>query len=448
MLVMILIVSVLLYLTLGFPLKLFNTFGFLFFLVFSLFFLLSYTGLPFRGLCMLVSPLSGLLDEYSLILNIIIFLVILISFLVFKTKVSSLYIESLGVFCFVLLYLASLLVFSSRSLFWIYFGYEMSLIPIILIIMLWGSYPERMYRGIVILLYTIFFSFPLMSLIIYTFILGISFSLPVITTFFLDSSVLFIFSFVVFCSFAVKLPVYGLHYWLPLAHVEAPTFGSILLAGILLKLGGSAFYRFVSFYNFGFVLSGTVLSFLFWGMVLSSLVCCLQSDMKRLIAYSSVVHMTRVGAGLITCLMIGFKRGLIIIFIHGLSSPLMFFIVGEIYDFLGTRLLILIRGLYFLTPVMFWGMVITFFLSMPVPPVLGFLGEIMLFTRLISVSLKVLIFSFLYIFFAVVFNLYWLRTSFGELRIKVYRVLTISSSWVLLYFPLIGFFIILFTSLF
>jgi len=256
------------------------------------------------------------------------------------------------------------------------------------------------------LLYTIFFSFPLMSLIIYNFLLGSSFILPIVCLFDLDSSVKFVFSLVVFFSFAVKLPIYGLHYWLPLAHVEAPTFGSILLAGILLKLGGSAFYRFVSFYNFGFVLSCSVMSFLFWGMCLSSLICCLQSDMKRLIAYSSVVHMTRVGAGLVTCLLIGFKSGLVIMFIHGLSSPLMFFIVGEIYELLGTRLLLLIRGLYFLTPIIFWGIVMTFFLSIPVPPVLGFLAEVLLFIRLISISTKVLLFSFVYVFFAVVFNLY------------------------------------------
>jgi len=136
MLDMILIVSALLYLALSPVLKVFSAFGFVFFLSFSLLNLVSYSGFPFSSFVMLSSPLTGLLDEYALILNIIIFIVIFLRFLVFKVKTTLSYSEAIGVLCFVLLYTASLLVFSRRSLFWVYFGYEMSLIPIILIIII------------------------------------------------------------------------------------------------------------------------------------------------------------------------------------------------------------------------------------------------------------------------------------------------------------------------
>jgi len=165
-------------------------------------------------------------------------------------------------------------------------------------------------------------------------------------------------------------------------------------------------YRFFTYYNFGIRMYTQVLAILLIGIVVSSLVCCIQSDMKRLVAYSSVVHITSVGVGLLTTLSLGFKRGLIIIVMHGVSSPIMFYIVGEVYEFMSSRLIVLIRGLYFLTPLMFWGITLTFFLTVPVPPVLGFLGEVILFTSLLSLTIKALLVSFVYIFLGVVFNLY------------------------------------------
>jgi len=180
----------------------------------------------------------------------------------------------------------------------------------------------------------------------------------------------------------------------------------MLLAGILLKLGGCSIYRFLTYHIFSLRLHYIVFSFLLLGIIIASLICCFQSDIKRLIAYSSVVHITRVGLGLVTSLFLGFKSGLLIIVMHGFSSPLIFFMVGEIYDLARTRLILLIRGLYFASPLLFWSIFIIFFLTTPVPPMLSFLGEIMLFTSVLSISLKVLLLVFLYVFFAVLFNLY------------------------------------------
>lgn len=447
--VMIAVLSTLTYLVFSVLLSSFSYFSFVVILSLSVFYIILYSGLPFISLSMIRTLFSGLVDEYRITLNLILYIVLFMRFVVFKIKRSiSRNIESLGIVIFLLLFVSSLVVFRSSRLFWVYFGYEMSLIPIIIIIMVWGAYPERMYSAITMLLYTLFFRFPLMGVILYGYIGGWSFSLVLRSSPYYHDTFLIICAVVVFCSFAVKLPIYGLHYWLPLAHVEAPTFGRMLLAGVLLKLGGSTIYRFFTYYSFGMSLFSVILSLLFLGMVLSSFVCCFQSDIKRLIAYSSVVHITRVGAGLLTSRFLGFKRGLIIIFMHGFSSPLIFFIVGEVYELIGTRLLLLIRGFYFLSPIMFWGIVITFFLTTPVPPVLAFLGEVILFTSLISVSYKVLILSFIYIFLAVVFNLYWLRTRFGQLLIRSFVSLSISTCWVLIYFPVVGFSLIFLSFLF
>lgn len=446
---MIVLVRSLVYLSTSLIFSRLTSFGWIVTFSLSMFFLISLRGIPFYSLRIVSSLLGSLIDEYILVLNLILFLVVLVSYIAYKLKnSSSFYIDNLSILSFEFLIIASLIVFRRNSLFWIYFGYEMSLVPIIVIIIVWGVYPERMYRGIVMFLYTVFFSFPLISVILYIYSSNMSLILPLTGSIFINIDVGIIFGLVVFCSFAVKLPIYGIHYWLPLAHVEAPTFGRMLLAGVLLKLGGLSLYRFLTYYNFGNSLHFLVLSLLFLGIVIASLVCCIQSDIKRLIAYSSVVHITSVGVGLLTCLILGFKRGLIIIVIHGISSPLIFYMVGEVYDLLRTRLIVLIRGLYYLSPVIFWSMILIFFLTTPVPPIFSFLGEIILFTSLLSISTKVCSLIFLYVFFAVVFNLYWISRSFGKLRITVINNVSLASCWLLIKYSILGFLLVFLSFLF
>lgn len=148
-------------------------------------------------------------------------------------------------------------------------------------------------------------------------------------------------------SFSVKLPVFGLHFWLPIAHVEAPTFGSIILAGLLLKMGGCGLIRCLP------LLEGGVLEtlrewfrvYLLAALVFSSLLCLAQRDFKRLVAYSSVVHITVVLSLLCTPSPLSIRVILVLLVTHGLSSPLLFFIVGMVYSIFSTRELPFIRGL-------------------------------------------------------------------------------------------------------
>lgn len=230
--------------------------------------------------------------------------------------------------CFIFMLLVCSVVFITDSLFILYLAYESSLIPILYIIIKWGSYPERSFRSIMLLVYTSFFTFPFIYVIfslnstLGTFSYGIIYS----------SSSRLVFSLVIFLTFAVKLPIYGLHFWLPMAHVEAPTFGSIILAGVLLKLGGVGIIRFICTTNIN-LLSSYILSYFFVFMVYVTLVCCFQSDFKRLVAYSSVSHIIGVPILLLSSSFIGLKGSILLMFFHGISSPLMFMLVGLLYSF-------------------------------------------------------------------------------------------------------------------
>lgn len=285
--------------------------------------------------------------------------------------------------------LASTLVFRGSSLLMVYLGYELSLVPIILIILIWGSYPERSISAIVMLFYTLVFSLPLM--LVLGLLLGDPFSSTSLLVFgHLSPSLRSlgrVLPLVIFLAFAVKLPVYGLHRWLPIAHVEAPTFGSMLLAGLLLKLGGCGLYRFlVCFPGLFTGLASNLLSFLLVGIVASGLICSLQRDVKRLIAYSSVVHMTSVGVIYILDTPLAISASLILLVLHGISSPLIFYMVGELYNSSGTRSIMILRSMKFSHPLLYVGMIMAFYLTVPVPPSLSFLGELFLFRGLLKLS--------------------------------------------------------------
>ena len=164
----------------------------------------------------------------------------------------------------------------------------------------------------------------------------------------------------------------------------------MILAGLLLKLGGCGLYRFVTLMPSLFSgLNSALTSYLLLGMVLSGLICSLQSDLKRLVAYSSVVHITSVGLLYLLDRSLGLSASLILIVLHGISSPLIFYMVGEIYELTSTRLLLIVRSIKFYYPVLYLCMVGCFYLTVPVPPALSFLGEVYLFTRVIKYGLAV-----------------------------------------------------------
>jgi len=208
--------------------------------------------------------------------------------------------------------------------------------------------------------------------------------------------------------FLVKLPIYGVHSWLPKAHVEAPLSGSIVLAGVLLKLGIYGLVRFVSFSFLCFYSFGSYFLFVgLWGSLLSCLMCLRQVDVKSLVAYSSINHMS-VGFAAISCFFfIGLRGSYVMGFSHGVISPCMFFMVYVSYWRLHRRRVFLVKGLNVSAPVfsLWWFVVVS--TNMGVPPSMRFFSELFMIGGLVSFDLAAAVFLLSVVFFSGVYGIYF-----------------------------------------
>jgi len=224
-------------------------------------------------------------------------------------------------------------VFLALDLVLFYIFWEAMLVPMFLLIAVWGG-PDRRYASIKFFLYTLAGSTLLLVAIIAFYKSGGTFSIPDLT----EKTYSFNFQFWVFLAmalaFAIKVPMFPFHTWLPAAHVEAPTAGSVLLASILLKMGAYGFLRFclpmtpdASVYFAPMMIAISVASILYGGFVALG-----QKDMKKLIAYSSVAHMGFVTLGIFIFSLRGFQGALMVMLNHGITTGALFMLVGAIYE--------------------------------------------------------------------------------------------------------------------
>ena len=229
-------------------------------------------------------------------------------------------------------------VFAAQDIFLFYIFFEAGLIPMYLIIGIWGG-KERIYASYKFFLYTLLGSVLMLVAMLWMVNYAGTTSIPRLlnTDFPPEAQTLLWLAF--FASFAVKMPMWPVHTWLPDAHVQAPTAGSVILAGVLLKMGGYGFIRFSlpMFPEASAQLFWLVMGLSMVAIVYTSLVALVQKDMKKLIAYSSVAHMAFVTIGLFAFNRQGIEGGLMVMLSHGLVSGALFLCVGVIYDRLHTR---------------------------------------------------------------------------------------------------------------
>ena len=346
-------------------------------------------------------------DTASLFMSCLLFVVLYLSYLVSFSSSSP----RLIFVVFLALFIFCYTVFTTSHLFLLYFYYEASLVPILFIIVKWGSYPERSISAIMMLSYTLIFGAPVFVLIIYFNILLGTWYIPII-----DSNSSFLLSFCLFLCFSVKLPVYGLHFWLPIAHVEAPTYGSIILASVLLKLGGVGLLRLEEIIDVS-LFKDFLLSYFMVFILFRRVVCCYQSDFKRLIAYSSVAHMIVIPFLIFSNNHLSITTLLLVMFLHGLSSTLMFIRVGYLYIMYSTRQLVLMRGLLLVSPLFSFFMVLIFLFTLSAPPFPSYVAEIFFFLSSFFLSSFFLYLVLLFAFLGLVYNLNWLTSIlFSTLR--------------------------------
>ncbi|YP_009054294.1 NADH dehydrogenase subunit 4 (mitochondrion) [Mya arenaria] len=279
---------------------------------------------------------------------------------------------------------SSSVMFLVSNVFFFFFFFEFSLLPTLWLILSWGFNPERLQAGVAMMLYTVCASVPMLVLLghFYTWCYSAEYLVIKFSTF--DGFSWFgEFQWVAWLwmmlGFLVKLPVFFFHTWLPKAHVEAPLAGSMLLAGVLLKLSIFGMMRLSDVFSMKSisVLSEFLLVFSAWGGVLTSCYCLCQSDIKALIAYSSIGHMSVCLMGVVSLYPLGWSGALCLGFAHGLCSPLLFSMAGSLYQWCRSQSMLLSKGLLLSYPSFALWWCLSCVLNSGLPPSLNFIGEVL-----------------------------------------------------------------------
>jgi len=314
-----------------------------------------------------------------------------------------------------------ILVFCVRDLLLFYIFFESVLIPMFLIIGVWGSRERKVRAAYMFFLYTLLGSVLMLLSILYIFFkVGSTDYETLLTVSFTETEQKFLF-LAFFASFASKVPMLPLHIWLPEAHVEAPTAGSVVLAGILLKLGSYGLIRFslplfpeASLFFTPFVYCLSIL-----GVIYTSLTAIRQTDLKRIIAYTSVAHMNLVVIGIFSFNVVGLEGAIVQSLSHGFVSSALFLIIGVVYDRHHTRMVKYYSGLVHTMPLFIIIFLIFTMANIALPGTSSFVGEFLILAGIFKVNTTACFFGATGMVLGGAYSL-WLfnRVAYGNLKIQ------------------------------